>query len=77
MKSLPVKVETYSGGRLNERPRRVIIEGREHRVSRLLEESIEQPLEARSIVRRYRVQMECGMILELTLADGDWSARRY
>jgi hypothetical protein len=77
MKRLPVEVECYSGGRSFERPRRVIIEGREHRVARLLEESIEQSVETRSVARRYRVQMECGMILELTLAEGEWSAQRY
>lgn len=77
MKSLPVEVECYSGGRSDERPRRVMIEGREHRVARLLEESIEQSLKTRTAARRYRVQMECGMILELTLAEGAWSARRY
>ncbi|HEY7913995.1 MAG TPA: hypothetical protein VIG62_18935 [Blastocatellia bacterium] len=54
-----------------------MIEGREHRVARLLEESIEQSLKTRTAARRYRVQMECGMILELTLAEGAWSARRY
>jgi hypothetical protein len=77
MKGLPVEVECYSGGRLNERPRRVVIEGREHRVARLLEQSIVQSSESRSMVSRYRVEMECGMILELTLADGEWRARRY
>ena len=77
MKDLPAEVECYSGGRSDERPRRIVVEGREHRVARLLSESISQPVERGSVVRRYRVLTECGMIFELTHAEGDWRARRY
>jgi hypothetical protein len=75
----PIKVECYAGGRANERPRRVVIDGREHTVARLIKESVEQSRD-RSLTRRYTVLTSDGLVLELiSTEDGNWylqSARR-
>ena len=77
MTSEPVEVECYSGGRSDERPRSVTIEGRRHLVARLLSESLEEPdtqAGHRERKRCYRVQTEEGLVLELVRnQDGSWS----
>ena len=77
MSSTPIEVEFYSGGRADERPRSVTIEGHRHVVALLLSESLEEPdtqARNRERKRRYRVQTEEGLVLELVRnQDGSWS----
>ena len=73
MKRLAIEVECYAGSRADERPRRVFVNGHEHRVARLRSSSIEQPLATTAILRRFRVITEAGLQLDLIrTADGDW-----
>jgi hypothetical protein len=73
MKRLPVKVECYAGNRADERPRRIRVEGRDYIIARLLSSSIEQSLNAKAPVRRFRVATEDNWQLDLTCtADGEW-----
>jgi hypothetical protein len=69
-----VTVECYAGGRADETPRRISIDGREHLVARLLAESVEEPLERnQQSRRRYRVLTDAGLVLELLRTnDGAW-----
>ena len=69
-----VTVECYAGGRADETPRRISIDGREHHVARLLDESVEEPLERnQQSRRRYRVLTDAGLVLELLRTnDGAW-----
>lgn len=69
-----VTVECYAGGRADETPRRISIEGREHLVARLLAESVEEPFERnQQSRRRYRVLTDAGLVLELVRTnDGTW-----
>jgi hypothetical protein len=69
----PIRVECYAGGRADETPRRIIIDGREHVVTRLLAESIEQPLGSNQQSRRYSVLTDEGLVLEVVRStDGAW-----
>ena len=77
MKRLAVEVECYAGSRADERPRRVLIEGCEYRVVRLLSSSIEQTLATTESIRRFRVVTEDGWQLDLVrTSDGDWFLER-
>ena len=68
-----VKVECYSGGRAEERPRRITIDGREHIVARLLAESIEESPSSKLQTRHYKLLTEGGEVLEVALSsDGIW-----
>lgn len=68
-----VQVESYAGSRADERPRRVIIEGRKHVVARLLHHSIEEHLSGNEQTDRYKVLTVEGVVLELIrAADGEW-----
>ena len=68
-----IEVECYAGGRADERPRRVIIGGREHRVARLLSASIEESAGSRDRLHRFRVLTEDGKVLVLLRdEDGEW-----
>ena len=68
-----VRVECYAGTRADETPRRISFDGREHVVSRLLAESIEESLGSSQRTRRYRVLTEEGLVLEvLRTSDGTW-----
>jgi hypothetical protein len=73
MKRLAIEVECYAGSRADERPRRVFVEGHEHRVVRLISSSIEQPLATATLLHRFRVITEEGLHLDLIrTADGNW-----
>jgi hypothetical protein len=68
-----IEVECYAGGRADERPRRVVIRGREHRVARLLSASIEESAGSRERLHRFRVMTEDGKVLVLLRdEDGEW-----
>ena len=68
-----IHVECYAGGRADERPRRLIIEGRTHEVARLLNESLEESLTSKERSRRYRVLTDEGLEFEVVRSsDGDW-----
>jgi hypothetical protein len=68
----PVQVECYAGGRADERPRRVVIDGREHRVARILNASIEESFATKDRRRRYTVLTEEGMRLKIFQAGDEW-----
>jgi hypothetical protein len=73
MKSEPVEVECYCGGRADERPRSMIIGGRRHAVARLLSESIEESVEKRDRIHRYSILTDDGLVVELVrTADRRW-----
>jgi hypothetical protein len=68
-----IKVESYAGSRADQRPRRVIIEDREHVIVRLLYHSIEESLKSNVQTHRYRVLTAEGLTLEVIRAnDGEW-----
>ena len=73
-----VRVECYAGSRADETPRRISIDGREHVVSRLLAESIEESLEANQQTRRYKVLTEEGFVLEVARSSDEvWRLVSY
>jgi len=80
MTSEPVEVVSYSGGRVDERPRSVTIGVRKHTVARLLSESIEESEGidgSRERRHRYRVLTEDGLTLDLIRSgDGSWLLSR-
>ena len=68
-----VRVECYDGGRADETPRRIGIDGREHVVARLLAESVEESTASNQQSRRYKVLTEEGLVLEVVRSsDGAW-----
>ena len=77
MKRLAIEVECYAGSRADERPRRVVIEGRQHTVARLLSSTVEQSLATTAPLRRFRVVTEDGLPLDIIrTADGEWFLER-
>ncbi len=72
-----VTVECYAGVRGDERPRRIIVRGREHLVARLLGESVEESLVTKERTRRYKVLTDEGLVLEVRReSDGVWYLER-
>jgi hypothetical protein len=70
---IPVEVECYAGNRADERPRRVRLEGREHRIDKLLASSIEEAVTRSERSYRYTVLTEDGTRLELLrTGKGEW-----
>jgi len=68
-----ISVECYAGARADERPRRIMIGGREHHVARLLGESVEETASGKARTRRFKVLTGDGLVLEILHAsDGDW-----
>ena len=68
-----IRVECYAGGRADERPRRVIIDGRAHVVARLLGESLEETLTSAIQNRRFVLLTTEGLTFEvIRAADGTW-----
>ena len=65
-------VQCYAGARGDEHPRRVIINGREHLVTRLIEESVEESVDTRVRTHRYKVLTDAGTVLEVLHADDGW-----
>jgi hypothetical protein len=69
----PIRVECYAGGRADETPRRISIDGREHVVARLLAESIEESPASNQQTRRYKILTDEGLVLEVVRStDGTW-----
>jgi hypothetical protein len=73
MKLRTIRVECYAGGRADETPRRISFDGRQHVVARLLAESIEESPASNQQTRRYKVQTDKGLVLEVVrMSDGTW-----
>jgi hypothetical protein len=73
MKHREIQVESYAGGRADERPRKITIDGYTHIVARLLAGSIEKGLESPDEVRRYELLTTGGSVLEVVRRpDGRW-----
>lgn len=73
MKLRRIRVECYAGGRADETPRRISFDGRQHVVARLLAESIEESAASNQQTRRYKVQTDEGLVLEVVrMSDGTW-----
>lgn len=68
-----IKVECYAGSRADERPRRVIIDGREHLVARLLEETLDESSDSKAQRRRFKLLTDEGIVLDVIRSgDGEW-----
>jgi hypothetical protein len=67
-----IEVECYSGGLADERPRRVVIDGREHFIIRLLNSSIEESIASKEQVHRFTVLTDEGVVIELIRAGDEW-----
>lgn len=68
-----IRVECYSGSRADESPRRIIIEGRRHEVSRVLDSSVEESGQSRERTHRYRVLTGDGLLIEIRRTEsGEW-----
>jgi len=68
-----ITVECYAGSRADERPRRVIIDGREHLVARLLEETLDESSDSKTQRRRFKVLTDEGIVLDVIHSgDGSW-----
>ena len=68
-----ITVECYAGQTADERPRRLMIAGREHFVARLLAESVEESLVTKGRTRRFKVLTDEALVLEVVRAsDGKW-----
>lgn len=69
----PIRVECYAGSRSDETPRRITVDGREYVVARILAESVEVSSGSNERSRRYKVQTEEGMVIEVVrTSDGAW-----
>lgn len=71
-----IEVECYSGGRADERPRKVTIGGKTYRVARLLGESVEESIESKGWIHRYRLLTDDGVVLEVARDDAGWRLTR-
>jgi hypothetical protein len=68
-----IMVESYSGARGDEHPRALTIGDREYKVTRLISERLERPLEAQEEERRYRVLTESGELFDVIRdREGSW-----
>lgn len=72
-----IEVESYAGGRADERPRSLKIRGRTYRVARLLGESVEEALESKGRIHRYKVLTDDGVVLEIARDDTGWHLTRF
>jgi hypothetical protein len=73
MRSIEIQVECYAGGRAEETPRIIILDGQEHTVTRLLAESIEESAVTKEQTRRYKVLTDQGKMLEIVRSsEGVW-----
>lgn len=72
MSSRPVKVQCYAGSRADERPRRVVIDGRQHVVTSILKSSIEESAATKERIRSFTVLTEEGIRLKLFQAGDEW-----
>jgi len=67
-----IAVQCYAGVRGDESPRRMIINGREHLVTHLIGESLEESVMARVRTRRYKVLTDGGAVFEVLHTGDDW-----
>lgn len=65
-------MQCYAGARGDEHPRRIIINGREHLVIRLMGESVEESAGTRVRTHRYKVLTGGGAVLEILRTGDDW-----
>ena len=65
-------VQCYAGARGDEYPRRLIINGSEHLVTRLIGESVEESAGTRVRTHRYKVLTDAGVVLEILRTGDDW-----
>ena len=73
MELAPIQVECYAGGRADERPRRIVIDGSEFIVTRLIAESNEEAIESKKRIKRFTVLTERGQTIDLRCTEsGDW-----
>ena len=71
MKLRRVQVHCYAGGRADEYPRRVVVDGLEYTVARLLCSSIEEDPKSKERRHRFTVRTEEGIVLEVVKASDD------
>ena len=68
-----ITVECYAGSRADERPRRVVIDGREHVVARLLEETLDESSDSKAQRRRFKLLTDEGIVLDVIRSgEGAW-----
>lgn len=67
-----IEVECYAGGRADERPRSVNVRGKTYRIARLLSESVEEAIESRGRIHRYRLLTNEGIVFEVVRDDDGW-----
>jgi hypothetical protein len=67
-----IAVQCYAGARADECPRRIVIDGREHLVARLIRESVEESVGARVRTHRYKVLTDAGEVLEILHTGDHW-----
>ena len=67
-----ITVQCYAGSRADECPRRITIQGREHFLTRLVSESVEESAEARERIHRYKVVTDAGIIFEILRKNDGW-----
>ena len=73
MRSIEIQVECYAGGRAEETPRRITLDGQQHTVMRLLAETIEESAGTKERNRRYKVLTDQGKVLEIERSsEGVW-----
>lgn len=67
-----IMVQCYAGARGDEYPRRIIVNGREHLVTRVVGESMEESVDTRVRTHRYKVLTDAGAVLEILRTGDDW-----
>jgi hypothetical protein len=67
-----IQVECYAGGRADERPRRVVIDGRDQFIAKVLKSSVEESVASKERIRRFTVLTEEGIRLKIFQAAGEW-----
>lgn len=65
MKRRAIDVSCYSGARADEAPRRVIVDGREHRVGQIIASSVEESPDTRERSHRFRIITDEGLVLDI------------
>ena len=73
MSEKPVVVECYEGGRSQERPRRITIDGVTHTVTRVLDQCLHEDRDTRSKSYHYQVELDGGSIVSVICEpSGKW-----
>lgn len=68
---IPIQVECYSGSRADERPRRVTINEREILITNIIGSSVEESINSKERIHRFKVMTEDGSILKLIKSAGE------